>query len=500
MATLPGLPGSHHANKITKPRNNVVKPILKKLSHSEKNSLDLDRGWEEQPISNGWGVGYDSTGVSRPARDVSFQIDYGDRIMFGGGGGHGGGGGPGGGPGGGAGRAKFHHARSASGTSHVSVMTNGSGHHHRVGSFVHPFQQTPRTSTPPLSYAASMASFDNARDYSPTITENEDDDEQRQSFSHSVPYAAASSSMSQSGLRRPSLASQRTDSLSDITAPPAPQLRVNTTTARSISGPSSRLAHGVLSQSYSQSDLHLNLTSPDSPTPTTAAAVTTTPTLMSPVSSSTSPMAPLRSSLDSVGFRLRSRSEVDAASKREEIREARRKFEERERLKEEKYAREQVRKRERKDSKEASRIEKAAASARHERKNTGGSSKSDPVIRPPPAPRKISPTSLSGSVSEEGGAGEAGRGGGKMKKHRTGSGCAGGRNAAGANLDEKQLDFVSRNYDSVPGGATPSFGPGVDGVQFRAPTRRSTAKRKTQGYWTGFILWFRTRLLRLGRR
>ncbi len=61
--------------------------------------------------------------------------------------------------------------------------------------------------------------------------------------------------------------------------------------------------------------------------------------------------------------------------------------------------------------------------------------------------------------------------------------------------------FMSSNYESTAGGTTPSFGPAVEEVRFQPPPpRRSTAKRKTQGYWTGFILWLRTRLFRLGRK
>lgn len=45
--------GLAHHQKLTKSRNRtVVKPILKKLhsAASDDTSLDLDRGWDEQPI------------------------------------------------------------------------------------------------------------------------------------------------------------------------------------------------------------------------------------------------------------------------------------------------------------------------------------------------------------------------------------------------------------------------------------------------------------------
>lgn len=72
-------------------------------------------------------------------------------------------------------------------------------------------------------------------------------------------------------------------------------------------------------------------------------------------------MSPLRTSLDAMGIptpRLRSRSEVDTAVRQEQIRQARRKFEERERVKELKYEREEVERRNRQANKEAARIER----------------------------------------------------------------------------------------------------------------------------------------------
>src|SRR5271167_3033546 len=92
-----------------------VKPMLRKLTQSEKNSLDLNRPAIEQGLglhASDYGTG------SRSVHDVSFQS---------------------------AGRG--YHNRSTSGTSQFSTTTAGSGH--RAGSFVHPFQQTPRPYTPP---------------------------------------------------------------------------------------------------------------------------------------------------------------------------------------------------------------------------------------------------------------------------------------------------------------------------------------------------------------
>ncbi|CCF31732.1 hypothetical protein CH063_16084, partial [Colletotrichum higginsianum] len=239
--------------KVSKSRSKpVVKPILKKLSHSEKNSLDLDRGWDEQQTSfghYGGSLGREREG-SFGGRDVSFSISatelsHSSSI--------------------GNGRSKFSHARSTSGTSHISVATSGSGH--RNGSFVHPFQQTPRTSTPPLSYANSLASIEQGnsssnnninnsgvpgpRDYSPTITEDDDDLLDQHYLHHRSNYPATTPSIpitsnpsSSSYPRRPSLAS-RTSSLSDIhinshshTGPPS--LRISTSRTNSNAA-SSRL-------------------------------------------------------------------------------------------------------------------------------------------------------------------------------------------------------------------------------------------------------------------
>jgi len=474
------------SNKITKPRAKVqvVKPILKKLSHSEKNSLDLDRGWDEQApelaeTPAAWSGNYGSRSSS--AKDVSFAFagHYGA--------GDAGGGaitGPNNAPGS-TGSRKFQHGRSASQASTGSTSRGG---------FVHPFQQTPRTSTPPISYANSLASFDNARDYSPTITENDDDDltnalSQPPHIHHPPP------SISQSNLRRPSLASQRTASFTDITAPAGP-LRINT--GRSTPAPASRLAHGSLTANASHSDLNLNLTL-DSP------STFPPPSLASPTSSvSAAPMSPLRSSLEAAGFpRLRSRSELDTAARAENIRAARRRFEERERVKEEKYDREMIRKRERRDAKQASRIEKESA-----RKGSMSDAEYQPPHRPS-ASRKTTPTSLSTSsapatVGNQSGGSSLGKGFWTGNSSRDAL-AAYGRHDDGVTGEKQPMDFASRKYESVPDGQTtlPAFGPalppGVKDVRFEQarPRRGSAAKRKTQTYWQGFILWLRTKILRL---
>jgi hypothetical protein len=502
MASFGGHSGGS-SNKITKPRAKmqVVKPILKKLSHSEKNSLDLDRGWEEQAIEqmeqshHAWGGQYGSRSSS--TKDVTFAFAAGGIDAHG----HVVGTATGAaiasvglaaGAVGSNSRGKFQHARSASQASTGSTSRGG---------FVHPFQQTPRTSTPPLSYANSLASFDNARDYSPTITEN-DDDELTQALSQQPPLHShhPPPTHSQSNLRRPSLASQRTASSTDITSPAGP-LRV--ATGRSTPAPASRLALGSLTTTASQSDLHLNLNLGALDSPSNPAA----PALASPSSSaSVAPMSPLRSSLEAAGFpRLRSRSELDTAARAENIRAARRKFEERERAKEEKYDREMIKKRERRDNKQASRVEKESA-------RKASSSEERPSALPtisassqrPAASRKSTPTSISAGSAPA----TIASGGLSL-----GKGFWSGGNASRDALQDEAvtgekppMTFASRQYESVPPGATspPSFGPapppGVGDVRFEQarPRRGSNAKRRTQSYWQGFILWLRTKFLRMG--
>lgn len=488
--------GHHHQHgfghgKITKARSRTaVKPILKKLHspHSEKNSLDLDRSWEEQTpavtytsldygtrdddrstsiYSSPYSIGdagstTASTRTGPRSRDVSFTLSPTEL------------GGAGGGGSGGA-RIKYSHARSTSGASHVSIATTNSG---RNGSFIHPFQQTPQTSTPPLlSYANSTTSLDNAsvgpRDYSPTIAEDELDnsavrglDGADQHAYHSTMAAVTSPAVrsyhspvlphQHPDLRRPSLASShRTNSLSDVTQPLA------VTTSRSNSGLALRTAHGSVNQSRTDplQGSASSITMTDSPLSTTA------PIGSSPLmSASTTPMSPLRSSLDMNGFRLRSRSEVDTVTRQEQVRQARRKFEEKERAKEEKYAREQVRKRERADTKEAQRFERSQTQNRKTSFGTAGLSSgrnSTSTDQRPAASRK----STSGQERPDG--------------------------------PGESVDFATRGYDSVPTGEAPDAK--ADNVHFE-PSRRRTTKRKTTGTWTAFVLWFRTRLLKMGRR
>lgn len=508
--------GLGQQGKIAKSRARTsVKPILKKLhssSHSEKNSLDLDRGWDDQQSPH---LGYvapdyshgagrtgsmkhhytsDDTGrlfgssyptgaaagsAGRSARDVSFDLAAVDLSKAG----------PGG-PGGsglaatttnsttvstvnsasatsGSTSNHFSHVRSTSGVSNISTATSASGG--RNGSFVHPFQQTPRTSTPPLlSYANSVNSLENnaQRDYSPTITEK--DDESIDPLALPNPAAARPlqptlpQSHANSGYRRPSLtAGHRTNSLSDVATP----LRgVSTTRNNSATVPrsvaysaSAAVNQGRLSDVQVGTSSSITVIDDSSIGPDTVGR--SSPQISGSQPASGSPMSPLRHSLDMNHFRIRSRSDVDTATRQEHVREARRKFEEKERAKEEKYAREQVRKRERADTREAHRQDRAQ-SRKGSLNTVGRASSSD--VRP------------------------------EATRRSTGHGRPIAEKVTPGN------DFTSRGYDDMTTGQSPGR---ADEVRFESNKRtRMTAKRKTTGAWTTFMLWLRTRLVKLGRR
>ncbi|KAJ2903099.1 hypothetical protein MKZ38_010437 [Zalerion maritima] len=547
MATVGGHSGGFTHGKLTKPR---VKPILKKFgSHSEKNSLDLDRSWEEQQPqdsnhfshirNNGWagtggscraGAGAVSAGGggggivgagaggagkiggARTPRDVTFLLGSDGSSSTGGA------------------RTYVQHARSTSGTSHhshMSVATTGSGS--RGGTFVHPFQQMPRTSTPPLlSYANSLASFDNGqRDYSPTITEN-DDDVAVDGLPSNYPYpssTAALHSRSQSNLRRPSLVS-RTSSLSDMTA--AHSTRVNTTitttTTTTSTTAKSRLGHGLAS---SRSDLNLNfslettsastgtkslpsntlLDSPStvvSPESASTAAIAS-PSLVAAGSSATgvtspatgsshSAMSPLRSSLEMASFpRIRTYSEVSSAAHMDLVRYERRKFEEKEYRKQERWDQKMVRKRDRDLNREAAKKE-AQEAARARENSFGGGEHTRKLSQ---SAGSKSSTSLPGGISQ-------------LKKGRKRKGIS----PANSDSEPSPPDNESvLSGDMEKGASFPTFEKNYSGTakaptvptveedapHFIPPPRRRTnmARAKTHGAWTSFILWLRTKLFRL---
>ncbi|KAJ6784924.1 hypothetical protein PWT90_09244 [Aphanocladium album] len=458
MASIPqkassGLSSHDSAHKIR--GRTIVKPILKKLnshSNSDRGSFDFDPVWDDQPSPLSYPSGdYDSAysdttpaitpgayDVSLPGascdayrpRDVSFStsasVEYPTWRS----------------------KIKYSHMRSTSGTSHTSsIATNVSG---RNGTFVHPFQQTPRTATPPLSYANSVASLDTSapasREYASTINEQDD------------MISPTTVTNSHPPLRTASLTKSAT-----FSAPPPPY-----TINSRFRGPSldeSRLSY---TQSEGTQTPRLIPTSRSNsattalympePSPQETVLSSTAPLHMAPISTSMSssgtptspsPLSPLRNSLDISGFRLRSRSEVDTRTHQEQVREARRKFQEKEKAKEEKYARQQLRRRERADqNRDRAKI----------RKSTIGSTST----------AKSSATSSRYTAS-----------------HTT--------------EDSLQEKFDSANHaadNHAAAGQTPGR---ADEVQFQRPKRRKTAKHKTNGVFTAFMLWLRTRLLRLGK-
>jgi hypothetical protein len=171
----------------------------------------------------------------------------------------------------------------------------------------------------------------------------------------------------------------------------------------------------------------------------------------------------IRSSLD--GFRLRSRSELDTATRQEQVRQARRKFEQKEKVKEEKYAREQVRKREKADTKEAQRYERAAHAQLRKGSSTAGTSTG----------RTSSSIDIQPIISRKS--------------------TSNGRFDASS---PEKLSFTSHGYDRAAQGQLPNAR--AEDVHFQSTHRPKTAKHKTTSTWTAFVLWFRTRLLKMGRR
>ncbi|GAW22683.1 hypothetical protein ANO14919_122260 [Xylariales sp. No.14919] len=520
MASLQSISGfgSHGVKyKDSKSKSKqAVKPILKKWSQSdkEKKSLDLDRGWDGQDeryqSTQGWGRSsslsfYDQVAVGPDAAATIV-----------------GGGMPGtvGGVGLGvlgntASARRQNHSRSISSTSHASGATSNSSNgvptpRQAGATFVHPFQQMPHTSTPPLlSYANSLASIADTRDYSPTtITEDEDDEEDSAAGTigpvltnqhhinsgvnlHYANLMSNPSSLFQPTLisQLPPLASQRTSStdLSDVnsTKPtPQPPLRINTSrTSSSIPTHSSRLANVS-----SRSDLYLDrIVDLDSSTPPDQPPAT----IVSP-SSSIPPMSPIRTSLDGAFPRLRAKSDLDTATRAEHLRAARRKFEIKERAKDEKYAREEIKRRERAENKRAQELEKQVAAlhkAQLAAKAREESAELEEAYQRGKHNRKISMASSSRpSLSMARPSLNLGRP--SLSRRNT------------SNQMSESEKFMSSSYDSTGPRSPPTYGNAAGSaqyVQFTSSKRKNTAKRKTQSAWTAFILWLRTKLLRMSR-
>lgn len=118
----PSSPSSVSKSKVK------IKPLLRKLNHSEKNSLDLSRSVAE---NEGLGI-YTASSMSGGTRSGTDTPPH-------------------------SGRKGYHH-RTMSGASEISTTTVSN--HQRPGAqYVHPMRQTPRPYTPPsaLSYQPSVA-------------------------------------------------------------------------------------------------------------------------------------------------------------------------------------------------------------------------------------------------------------------------------------------------------------------------------------------------------
>ncbi|KAI9810593.1 MAG: hypothetical protein M1827_006155 [Pycnora praestabilis] len=133
------LPPSPTSASIAKTK---IKPLLRKLTTGESNSLDLSRSAAE---NEGLGIYTEDFGASRAAADVTFAS---------------------------TGKRGAAHNRSTSGTSQFSTATSGSNHR---APYVHPMRQTPRPYTPPIaqSYAPSYIGSEHSGENS-TVTTNEE--------------------------------------------------------------------------------------------------------------------------------------------------------------------------------------------------------------------------------------------------------------------------------------------------------------------------------------
>ncbi|KAI3340654.1 hypothetical protein F4824DRAFT_396885 [Ustulina deusta] len=490
----------------------AVKPILKKWSQSEKEkkSLDLDRGRGEQEeqyrSTQGWGrssslsfydqavAGTDAAAAVTPGTVGGVGLGVlGNAVSA----------------------RRYNHSRSISSTSHASGTTSNSsngipGPRQAGATFVHPFQQTPHTSTPPLlSYANSLASIADTRDYSPTtITEDDDNEDdvaggieprtnshQYNNTSHNssginihCANLVNSHSLSQPTLisQFPSLASQRVSStdVSDTNSPkpPQPSLRVNTSRASSsIPTHSSRLANVS-----SRSDLYLDrIVDLDSPTSSNLP-----PTTLTSPSSSIAPMAPIRTSLDS-GFRLRAKSDLDTVTRAEHLRAARRKFEIKERAKDEKYAREEIKRRERADNKRAQELEKQLA-AQH---------KEQLAARAREEAAELEEALQRGKHNRKVSIASSGRPSLSMPRPSLNLGRPSMSRKNTSNRIGESEKFMSSSYDSTGPRSPPTYGReagSAHSIQFTSK-HKNKAKKKTQSAWTAFILWLRTKLLRMSR-
>ncbi|KAI0020080.1 hypothetical protein F4780DRAFT_387968 [Xylariomycetidae sp. FL0641] len=527
MTTFQTLPDfTSHAtrgsNKISKPRTKAaaVKPILKRLastSERSKSSLDLDRGWDEQdeefrglaPTS----YPQDLPPSTSPERTTSHPHAQQPSAAPE--------------PNGPASGRRFEHERSISGASLTSVATTSSS-----SGAPRPMQQIPRSA----SYANSVSSAADTRDcdydYSPsTITEDEDIDclpptSQMQApppTSHgnsSSNNNSNSNSNSQAGsglglgLHRPSLASHRASS--DLTTaqtrtpsikhspsqsrarnPPPPPLRIATRTNSSKTTKSSRLANVS-----SRSDIYLEEPLLESPTSSTHFV---SPRVTSPATSS--PMSPLRSSLDALP-RLRAKSDLDTVTRADHLREARRKFELKERAKEEKYARQEIKRRERADNKRAQELQRLAAATRREQLAAEARQEAAELgeaLSRAKHSRKISmATHGRPSLNLSRPSLTLSRPSLAVSRPSLSTTARPSTSCRATPAPQESEAFLTDRHDSPDSQTLPTLTnsyetAGASDIKFRPSRRRATAKKKTHGTWTSFVLWLRVKLLRMSK-
>lgn len=372
---------------------------------------------------------------------------------------------------------RSNHYRSTSGTSQFSTATSASGGGQRTGSFVHPFQQTPRPYTPPIAGSYQNSIREDEGSDSPAWTE---DDEER---FHRYPTATAGHPY-RSGSALSSRHNSHSGSLTHApnTSPllPSAPLRVQT---KHLPASSSRLylatSQSDLREQVSQqqeSDLYAKGSSLSS-TPQFKTALFSTPSNNPSVSMSPISPAAIRSSIDK-GFRLRSKSDASTAlSTREVIQKAREDFEERERLKDERIAREEQKAAVKKNQREVKQQEKYAK----QRRGSAATSRKD---------RSTSDLS---------------------REKRPGADPREGHDdlaefpafSPGLEQHDRRAQH-SRVPEEVPAFDESGIAPGFENQPRSRPRRRSTTqsvyrdtKKKTHSAWTRFMMWLRTRLMRM---
>ena len=469
-----------HHGQTTAPSRSRTPKVLKKLTSSERNSLDLDRSAAEQ---DGLGI-YDGVSggsiVPRAVHDVTSR--------------------------------RANHYRSTSGTSQFSTTTSGSGQ--RTGTFVHPFQQTPRPYTPPITGGSLHASYPNSiregegkgdGSESPALTEDDEDRSLRLPTNSASLYPRSSSNLSsRNNSHTGSLVNTSSCSPSLAQTPlriqtklPASSSRLYQATSNTNLNDNRYVSNSYVNNSNLQSPRDSNLEQiPLSflSTSSTFPSTYTTPNLQTQTSATTSPtatMSPMsasniRSSFDK-GFRIRSRSDLTPAQNREAVQEARRKFEERERMKEEKAATDALKILEKRFEREARLQEKRKISETRrsstERSNYG---------RPERSRSDLTNEKVGTDFREDMDFGTL----------REGfyTGDYGSSIQQSPEVVQGGFETGANGFQGLKEGQDMGFGMGM-GTKVGQPPRRSTTlettKRKTQSAWTRFMMWLRTRLMRL---